>query len=253
MKIARYRHGNRIQYGRVEDQQLRTLAGDIFGEFEPTDDFVPLSEVKLLTPVSPSKVVCVGQNYRGHIQELGLPVPEKPVIFLKPPTCLIGDGDKIVFPESATRVDYEGELAIVIKKKMSHVSEDQVLDCVFGYSCFNDVTERDLVSKDPFMLTLSKSFDTFGAFGPCMVTDVDPDNLELKTYLNGRVMQQDNTKNCVFKVKTVLSFISRHMTLLPGDVVITGTPKGVAPMSIDDVVEVEIDGIGKLCNQVVAA
>jgi 2-keto-4-pentenoate hydratase/2-oxohepta-3-ene-1,7-dioic acid hydratase in catechol pathway len=151
------------------------------------------------------------------------------------------------------RVDYEGELAIIIKEKMTHVSEDQALNFVLGYSCFNDVTERVMASKDPFLLTLSKSFDTLGPFGPFMATGVDPDNLELKTYLNGRIMQQDNTKNCVFNAKKSLSFISRYITLFPGDVVITGTPKGIAPMEINDVVEVEIDGIGKLSNQLLAA
>jgi 2-keto-4-pentenoate hydratase/2-oxohepta-3-ene-1,7-dioic acid hydratase in catechol pathway len=253
MKIARYRHANQVHFGLVEDQQLRVVDGDIFGEFKPTENLIPISEVSLLTPVSPSKIVCVGQNYREHIQELGLPVPKEPVIFLKPPSCLIGNLEKIIFPAHATRVDYEGELAIVIKDKMTRISEDQALKYVLGYSCFNDVTERALVSKDPFLLTVSKSFDTFGPFGPFMVTDVDPDNLELKTYLNGRIMQQDNTKNCVFNAKMLLSFISRHITLLPGDVVITGTPKGIAPMKIGDVVEVEIDGIGKLSNPLAAA
>jgi 2-keto-4-pentenoate hydratase/2-oxohepta-3-ene-1,7-dioic acid hydratase in catechol pathway len=253
MKIARYRHENKICHGLVEDQQLRAVTGDIFGEFKPGDMLVSISEVTLLTPVSPSKIVCVGQNYRGHIQELGLPVPKEPIIFLKPPSCLIGSGEKIVFPPSAVRVDYEGELAIVIKEKMTRVSEDQALKYVLGYSCFNDVTERALAGKDPFLLTLAKSFDTFGAFGPYIVTDADPDNLELKTYLNGRIMQQDNTKNCVFSARMILSFISRHITLLPGDVVITGTPKGIAPMKIGDVVEVEIDGIGLLSNQLTAA
>lgn len=253
MKIARFRHDNRINFGLVEDQHLRIIAGDIFGEFKPTDDLVEISDVTLLTPVNPSKVVCVGQNYREHIQELGLPVPKEPVIFLKPPSCLIASGDRIVYPASATRVDYEGELAIVVKSRMTRVAEDQVLNYVFGYSCFNDVTERTLASKDPFLLTLSKGFDTFGPFGPYLVTGVDPDNLELKTYLNDRIMQQDNTKNCVFNARKILSFISRHFTLFPGDVVITGTPKGIAPMAVGDVVEVEIEGFGRLSNQLAAA
>jgi len=253
MKIARYRYEDRIQFGIVEDIMLRVLDGDILGEFKETDNLIPISEVKILTPVSPTKIICVGQNYRGHIQELGVPIPKEPVIFLKPPSCLISSGEKIVFPATATRVDYEGELAIVIKKSMNHISEDQTLKHILGYSCFNDVTERDLVGKDPFLLTIAKSFDTFGPFGPYMVTDLDPDNLELRTYLNGQLMQQDNTKNCVFSVSKILSFISRHITLYPGDVVITGTPKGIAPMKPGDVVEVEIEGIGKLSNRVVGA
>lgn len=253
MKIARFRHENRIDFGLVEDQHLRVISGDIFGEFKPTDELIAISEVKLLTPVSPSKIVCVGQNYREHILELGVPVPKQPVVFLKPPSCLIGDGEKIIFPPSATRVDFEGELAIVIKEKMAYVAEDQTLNYVLGYSCFNDVTERAMASKDPLLLTLSKSFDTFGAFGPCIATEADPDNLELTTYLNGRIMQQDNTRNCVFGARKILSFISRYITLLPGDVVITGTPKGIASMNIGDLVEVQIGGIGKLSNQVAAA
>jgi len=253
MKIARFKHENRIHFGQVEESQIRVIAGDIFGEHQPTDITVAISEVTLLTPVSPSKIVCVGQNYREHIKELGAPVPQEPLVFLKPPSCLIADGEKIVFPPGASRVDYEGELAIVIKEDMSHVAEDQVFKYVLGYSCFNDVTERALASKDPFLLTLSKSFDTFGCFGPFIATDADPDNLELKTYLNGSIVQQDNTKNCVFSAAKILSFISRHITLIPGDVVITGTPKGISPMKIGDVVEVEIEGIGKLSNQMTAA
>jgi 2-keto-4-pentenoate hydratase/2-oxohepta-3-ene-1,7-dioic acid hydratase in catechol pathway len=253
MKIARYSHKDRIQFGRVEDQMLRMLKGDIFGECQETNTLVPISEVTILTPTVPTKIVCVGQNYRGHIQELGVPIPKEPVIFLKPPSCLISNGEAIVYPAFANRVDYEGELAVVIKEKMTRVSEDQVLTHVLGFSCFNDITERDMAGRDPFLLTLAKSFDTFGAFGPYVVTGLDPNHLELKTYLNGQLRQQDNTKNCVFSVSRILSFITRHITLYPGDVVITGTPKGIAPMKSGDVVEVAIEGIGKLTNPVVGA
>lgn len=253
MKIARYRHEDRIQFGKVEDRMLRMLEGDIFGEFNETKTLVPISEVTILTPTVPTKIVCVGQNYRGHIQELGVPIPKEPVIFLKPPSCLISNGEAIVYPVFANRVDYEGELAVIIKEKMTRVSEDQALTHVLGFSCFNDITEREMAGRDPFLLTLAKSFDTFGAFGPYVVTDLDPNHLELKTYLNGRLMQQDNTQNCVFSVSRILSFITRHITLYPGDVVITGTPKGIAPMKSGDVVEVTIEGIGNLKNPVVGA
>jgi 2-keto-4-pentenoate hydratase/2-oxohepta-3-ene-1,7-dioic acid hydratase in catechol pathway len=253
MKIARYSHNNRIQFGKVEDQMVRMLEGDIFGEYHETNTLVPISEVTILTPTIPTKIVCVGQNYRGHIQELGVPIPKEPVIFLKPPSCLISTGESIIYPVFANRVDYEGELAVVIKKKMARISEDQVLTNVLGFSCFNDITEREMAGRDPFLLTLAKGFDTFGAFGPYIVTDLDPDNMELKTYLNGQLMQQDNTKNCVFSVSKILSFITRHITLYPGDVVITGTPKGIAPMKPGDVVEVTIEGIGKLTNPVSGA
>jgi len=253
MKIARYSHNNRIQFGKVEDQMLRMLEGDIFGEYTETDTLTPISEVTILPPTVPTNVVCVGLNYLEHIQELGVPIPKEPIIFLKPPSCLIGNGESIVYPTFANRVDYEGELAVVIKKKMARISEDQALAYVLGYSCFNDITEREMAGRDPFLLTLAKSFDTFGAFGPYIVTDLDPNNMELKTYLNGQLMQQDNTKNCVFNVGRVLSFITRHITLYPGDVVITGTPKGIAPMKPGDVVEVTIEEIGKLTNPVVGA
>jgi 2-keto-4-pentenoate hydratase/2-oxohepta-3-ene-1,7-dioic acid hydratase in catechol pathway len=253
MKIARYIYKNQIHHGIVDGDSLRVLAGSALEDLTPGKDRVAMDEVRLLPPVSPSKIVCVGQNYPEHILELGVPVPKEPVVFLKPPSCLIAHGESIVYPPMARRVDYEGELAIVVKEKMSHVSRDQALRCVLGYSCFNDVTERELAGKNPLLLTLAKSFDTFGPFGPYVVTDLDPDKLELKTYLNGRLMQHDNTANCVFDVRTILSFISRHITLYPGDVVITGTPKGVAPIKPGDQVEVEIEGIGRLSNDVVSA
>jgi 2-keto-4-pentenoate hydratase/2-oxohepta-3-ene-1,7-dioic acid hydratase in catechol pathway len=253
MKIARFRHKGSIKFGRVEDQLLCILEGDIFGEWKETDQRVAISDVQLLTPVWPSKIVCVGLNYREHIQELGVPIPTEPLIFLKPPSCLIGTGEKIIYPAGANRVDYEGELAVIIKEKMTRVSQDRVLNHVLGYSCFNDVTERDMTRKDPSLLTLAKGFDTFGSFGPYLATGLNPAMLELKTYLNGQLVQHDNTRNCVFSAKEILSFISRHMTLYPGDVVITGTPKGVRAMKPGDVVEVEIDGIGKLLNSVAAA
>jgi 2-keto-4-pentenoate hydratase/2-oxohepta-3-ene-1,7-dioic acid hydratase in catechol pathway len=253
MRIARYRHKNQIHHGIVEEDSLRVLESNGLTDLTPSSHRVAMAEVTLLPPASPSKIVCVGQNYREHILELGVPVPKEPVIFLKPPSCLIAHGESIVYPPMARRVDYEGELAIVVKEKMSHVSRDEALRCVLGYSCFNDVTERELAAKNPFLLTLAKSFDTFGPFGPYIVTDLDPDNLELKTYLNGRLMQHDSTTNCVFDARTVLSFISRYITLYPGDVVITGTPKGVAPIKPGDQVEVEIEGIGRLSNDVVSA
>jgi len=253
MKLARFIHKKQICHGIVDDDNFRVLKSNSFENLTPTTHRVAMTEVRLLPPVSPSKIVCVGQNYRGHIAELGVPVPKEPIIFLKPPSCLIAHGEPIVYPALARRVDYEGELAIVIKEKMSQVSRDDVLHRVLGYSCFNDVTERELAGRNPFLLTLAKSFDTFGPFGPYVVTELDPDNLELKTYLNGRLMQHDNTANCVFDVRTVLSFISRYITLYPGDVVITGTPKGVAPIKPGDQVVVEIEGIGRLSNDVVSA
>jgi 2-keto-4-pentenoate hydratase/2-oxohepta-3-ene-1,7-dioic acid hydratase in catechol pathway len=177
-----------------------------------------------------------------------VPVPKEPIIFLKPPSCLIGHEHPIIYPQAAKRVDFEGELALVIKHRMKNVNEIDTLNYVLGYSCFNDVTERNMVGNNPHLLSLSKGFDTFGPFGPYIVTDLDPNHLMLKTYLNGELKQQDNTKNCVFSIQQVLSYISRYMTLLPGDIVSTGTPRGIAPMKPGDTVEVEIENIGSLRN-----
>ncbi len=253
MKLVRFEYKGKVLYGVVRGQEISGMDGSIFDKYEENEKRYPLSDVKLLPPVMPSKIVCIGQNYLEHIKEIGGTPPKVPLYFLKPPSSLIGPDDHIVYPKMATRVDYEGELAIVIKTKMKDVVNQDVKNYVLGYSCFNDVTERDLVAKDPLNLTLSKGFDTFGAFGPCIETDVDPDHLELKTYLNGRLMQEDNSGNCLFTLQVLLEYLSQCLTLYPGDIVTTGTPKGVSPMKPGDLVEVEIEGIGRLSNKVVAA
>jgi 2-keto-4-pentenoate hydratase/2-oxohepta-3-ene-1,7-dioic acid hydratase in catechol pathway len=253
MKYARFEHEGNELYGIVKQEEILGVDGSIFDKYEETGVRYPISAVKLLPPVVPTKIVCIGQNYLEHIKEIGATPPEKPLYFLKPPSSLIGPEGDIIYPRNADRVDYEGELAVVIKKKMKDVPELETKKYVLGYSCFNDVTERALVGKDPFNLTIAKSFDTFSAFGPYIVTDIDPDNVQLKTYLNGELKQDDNTKNCVFNVKYLLHYLSECLTLCPGDIVITGTPKGIAPMNPGDLVEVEIEGIGKLSNRVKAA
>jgi 2-keto-4-pentenoate hydratase/2-oxohepta-3-ene-1,7-dioic acid hydratase in catechol pathway len=251
-KLARYEYNKKIYEGLVDADEIHVIKGS-FGEYyEVSGKKHRISEVRFLPPVIPTKVVCVGQNYLGHIEELGAPVPKEPIIFLKPPSCLIGHEHPITYARDAERIDYEGELAIVIKHRMKSVNESDTLNYVLGYSCFNDVTERNMVAKNPFLLSLSKGFDSFGPFGPWIVTDLDPNQLMLKTYLNGEIKQQDNTKNCVFSVQQVLSFISKYMTLFPGDIVITGTPRGIAPMKSGDTVEVEIENIGTLRNMVQA-
>jgi 2-keto-4-pentenoate hydratase/2-oxohepta-3-ene-1,7-dioic acid hydratase in catechol pathway len=234
----------------VEADEVQVVGGSLWDRFEVTAEKYAISDVSFLPPVLPSKIVCVGQNYRGHIEELRVPVPQEPVIFLKPPSCLIGHEDPIIYPRGAKRVDYEGELAIVIKHKMRNVNETDTLDHVLGYCCFNDVTERNMVESSPFLLSLSKGIDTFGPCGPYIVTDLDPNHLILETFLNGELKQQDNTQNCVFSIQRVLSYISRYITLLPGDIVTTGTPKGIAPMQPGDTVEVTIEGIGCLRNSI---
>ncbi len=248
VKLARYEYNKKIYEGLLDAEEIHVIKGSFWNHYEVSGKKHSISEVSFLPPVIPTKIVCVGQNYLGHIEELGVPVPKEPVIFLKPPSCLIGHEHAIIYARNAERIDYEGELAIVIKHRMKSVNESDTLNYVLGYSCFNDVTERNMVAKNPFLLSLSKGFDSFGPFGPYIVTDLDPNHLMLKTYLNGELKQQDNTKNCVFSVQQVLSFISKYMTLFPGDIVITGTPRGIAPMKSGDTVEVEIEGIGTLRN-----
>jgi 2-keto-4-pentenoate hydratase/2-oxohepta-3-ene-1,7-dioic acid hydratase in catechol pathway len=249
-RLVKFEYDNKIYEGLEDAEEIHVIKGSFWNHYEVSDKKHRISDVRFLPPAVPSKIVCVGQNYLGHIEELGAPVPRQPLIFLKPPSCLIGHEHPIIYPPIAGRIDYEGELAIVIKQRMKNVAETDTLNYVLGYSCFNDVTERNMAAKDPFLLNLAKGFDSFGALGPWIVTDLDPNHLELKTYLNGELKQQDNTQNCVFSIQRVLSFISQYMTLLPGDVVITGTPRGIAPMKPGDTVEVQIESIGTLRNTV---
>ncbi len=205
---------------------------------------------KLLAPCVPSKVMCVGLNYRDHIEEMKHEdVPEDPVIFMKPATAVIGPAEEIVRPEKAQRVDYEGELAVVIGKKMRNVAAGDALSYVFGYTCLNDVTERILQKKDG-QWTRGKGFDTFCPIGPWIETSVDPSALDIESRLNGSVGQKSNTSLLITNVPKLLAFISSFTTLLPGDVVATGTPAGVGPMVSGDNIEIEIAGIGVLPNPV---
>ncbi|AGK60697.1 2-keto-4-pentenoate hydratase/2-oxohepta-3-ene-1,7-dioic acid hydratase (catechol pathway) [Archaeoglobus sulfaticallidus PM70-1] len=208
---------------------------------------IPIKAVRFLPPVKPSKLICVGVNYRDHAEEFGKDVPDEPIIFMKPDTAVIGDGDAIILPNMSERVDYEGELAVVLAKKCKNVSYDDAKDYILGYTCFNDVTARDLQMKDG-QWTRGKSFDTFAPLGPYVVSNLDPRNLEIKTYLNGRVVQASNTSNMVFDAFRLLEFVSSIMTLKRGDVIATGTPSGVGPLRDGDVVEVHIEGIGVLRN-----
>ena len=248
VKFARFEYDKKIYEGVVDAEEIHVIKGSFWNHYEVSDKKHSISEVSFLPPVTPTKIVCVGQNYPGHIEELGAPMPKVPLIFLKPSSCLIGHEHPIIYPRDAERIDYEGELAIVIKHRLKRVDETDALNYVLGYSCFNDVTARNIVAKDRFLVTLAKGFDSFGPFGPYIVTDLDPNHLMLKTYLNGELKQQDNTENFVFSAQRVLSFISKYMTLFPGDIVITGTPRGIAPMKPGDTVEVEIEGIGTLRN-----
>jgi len=249
MRIVRFEADSKASYGILDGDTVRRIRGDIFSSYEVTTQRFSFEEVKLLAPCMPSKIVAVGLNYASHIEEMAEASRKDPVLFLKPSTAVIGPKDYIVYPEMSQRVDYEGELAVVIGRRCKDVEEDQVYDYIFGYTCFNDVTARDLQSIDG-QWTRAKSFDTFAPIGPWIARGIDPHYLDLEVRVNGEVKQNSNTSFLLHNVEELVSFISKVMTLLPGDVIATGTPSGISPMKPGDVVEVEIEGIGVLENYV---
>ena len=256
MRICRFTHEKyRLpRYGLIEHDRLRVLKGD--NPFErPTqteDEAIPLAESRLLAPVVPSKVVCVGRNYREHAAELGNPMPSEPLLFLKAPSAIIATGDAIELPPESRQVEHEGELAVVIGRRARRLGpSDDPLAYVFGYTCLNDVTARDLQRKD-VQFTRGKSFDTFCPVGPLINTDINALDVEVTTRVNGIVRQQASTALMAFPVPLLIRYISQVMTLLPGDLIATGTPAGVSALSPGDIVEVEIAGIGTLSNKVVS-
>ena len=250
MKIYRYKHRNKTYWGVLKEDILFQIKGSVFRNIEVRKDGIPISEVILLPPVKPSKIVAVGVNYKDHAMERGRPLPKEPLIFLKPPSAVVGPNDIIIYPKMTKRVDYEGELALIIKKKARLLGDnDNVEDYILGYTCFNDVTARDLQEKDG-QFTRAKSFDTFAAVGPCIATDVDPLRMRLKTFVNGKLRQSSNIRNLIFSIPFLVRFISRIMTLNPGDIITTGTPAGIGPMFPGDRVDVQIEGIGTLSNTV---
>jgi 2-keto-4-pentenoate hydratase/2-oxohepta-3-ene-1,7-dioic acid hydratase in catechol pathway len=211
-----------------------------------------LEEVQLLAPTRPGKMLCVGLNYRDHAEEMGKPIPDEPVLFLKPTTALLGPGQPIVYPRMVGRVDYEAELAIVIRRRCRSVSVEEADACILGYTCFNDVTARDLQTTDG-QWTRAKGFDTFGVVGPWIETDVgDPNHLAVTCRVGGEVQQRSSTDQLAFNCQALVSWCSRIMTLEPGDVIATGTPSGIGPLEPGDTVEVEVENVGVLSNPVVA-
>mgnify|MGYP001587123074 CR=1 FL=1 len=253
MKIVRFKDGGKIRYGVLEGNHVVEYAGTPFGTFKRGRKKYPLKQVVLLAPVLPSKVVAFGLTYRDHITEakrMGIPVSDEPVIFLKPSTAVIGPGDPIVCPAISERVDYEGGLAIVIKKRCKQVSPERAREYILGYTALNDVTARDLQQRD-VQWTRGKSFDSFCPVGPCIATDVNPNNLQIETYLNGECKQKSNTNQFIVTAERMVSLVSQIMALLPGDVIATGTPPGVGPMRPGDTVEVKIEGIGSLKNPII--
>ena len=213
------------------------------------DDGIWLLKESEYIEFKPTKIVCVGLNYKAHAKELNMNIPEEPLLFLKPTSSIILDKEFIVYPKSSTRVDYEGELAVVISKTSKKLSYKDAKDAVLGFSIANDVTARDLQKKD-IQFTRSKSFDSFCPIGPVITKDIDPFNISIKTYLNGELKQSGHTSDMIFDVYEIISFVSHIMTLYPHDIIITGTPPGVGPMNIGDTVKIEIEGIGTLTNTV---
>ena len=250
MKIVRFAVNNKVKYGILSGGSVQAIEDKPYRYLKLSDCYYRLSEVKLLSPCTPSKIVALGLNYRSHAEEVNASLPNAPLIFLKPSTAVIGPEDKIVYPASSARVDYEGELGVVIKKPVWRVSIDDALDYVLGYTCFNDITARDLQYQNK-QWTRAKSFDTFAAVGPCIETNLDPGNATLETYLNGKLKQRANTSDLIFTVPELINFISHVMSLLPGDIIATGTPSGIGPMYPDDTVEIKIEPIGTLRNYVV--
>ncbi len=249
MKIARYLHKGHIRFGLLEDGLLRELERTPFTGIKETGRTCCLEEVELLPPVFPQKIIAVGLNYRDHAEELGMPLPEEPVLFMKPPSALLAHGGVIIYPAMSRRVDYEAELALICGKECRDVAPREAESCILGYTCGNDVTARDLQARDG-QWTRAKSFDTFCPLGPFIETEADPLELTVELRLNGEVRQSSPASNMIFSPAELISFASRIMTLYPGDVIMTGTPSGVGEMRPGDVVEVVIEGIGTLRNTV---
>jgi len=249
--FVRFLLDGRWRFGTLAAGRVLPLRGSIFGPWEEQPPSLPLSSLRLGPPCRPSKIVAVGVNYRGHAREMGHSLPSEPKLFLKPPSAVIGPGEAIRYPVMADRVDYEAELGVVMGRRARGVPREKALDFVLGYTCFNDVTARDLQKKDG-QWTRAKAFDTFAPMGPAIVTGLDPSSLLVESRLNGKKRQSASTADLVFDVPELVQFISSVMTLLPGDVIATGTPAGIGPMVPGDVVEIAIDGVGRLRNEVVS-
>lgn len=258
MKIARIEHAGGTAHAAVEDGAFRLIEGDIFGEYRITKETVAGDDARLLAPTDPPQIVAIGRNYREHAAEENVPVPDEPLIFLKASNAVNNPGDAILLPRMAPdEVDYEAELVVVIGKAAKHVPEDRADEHILGYTCGNDVSARDCQLRIDSQWARGKSFDTFAPLGPWIETDLDPTCARIRLQLNGRVMQDGNSADMVFPVRYLVSYLSRCMTLLPGSVIMTGTPSGVGmarkpPVFLrdGDTVTVEIEGIGQLTNPV---
>lgn len=249
MKIVRFAYEGAEQWGLLEDDKVLTLPDGPFGEIVPSRDALPLQAVTLLAPVKPGKLVCVGLNYVLHARESGLALPDEPMLFMCSPQAIIGPGEAIVLDSTDKRIEFEAELAIVIGKRARNVPAAESASVVLGYTCANDISNRDLQLKDK-QFTRAKSFDTYKPMGPWIETELNPDAQSIRLLQNGAVRQDSTTADMIFPVSFIIEFVSSIMTLEPGDVIITGTPSGVGPMKSGDRIKVEISGIGTLENTV---
>jgi 2-keto-4-pentenoate hydratase/2-oxohepta-3-ene-1,7-dioic acid hydratase in catechol pathway len=239
-----------VKYGYVTNEIIQVIQGDIFGSYAITDVEINLDQVTLLVPCLPTKVVGVGLNYADHAKEVGLVLPKTPALFLKSPSSVIGPNENVILPPESSKVEYEGELAVVIGKKAKNIKEENVEEYIFGYTCANDVTARDIQFSDAQWMR-GKSFDTFCPIGPGIVKHLDVMNSGIEFYLNGEKKQCSNTNQLIFPIFYLISYISHQMTLYPGDIILTGTPKGTEPLKNGDIMEVKVKGIGVLENSVI--
>ncbi len=244
MKLVRFLHKNVVCSGALEGEAILPEGA------KDASENIPLQDVKLLAPVKPSKVVLVGLNYLDHAKELGMEIPEEPIIFIKPPTTVIGPGEDIIYPASSSRVDYEAELAVVIKDEIRNIKQAEAEEHILGYTCLNDVTARDLQKKD-VQWARAKSFDTFSPVGPWIETELDPADIAVRSFLNDELRQDSRTSEFIFSISYLIEFISGVMTMYPGDIISTGTPHNVGPMNPGDKITIEIEGIGLLTNSIV--
>ena len=249
MKYIRFEKSGVVHQGILKGDIIYLVKGNFFDTLVEINSQLNVKDVKIVAPVSPTKIIAVGLNYIDHAKELNLPLPEEPLIFLKPPSSIIGPYETIYYPQQAKRVDYEAELAIVIRKKAYNVSGENARDYIFGYTCLNDVTARDIQRKDG-QWTRAKSFDTFCPIGPYVETEIDVSSLKIELLVNKKLKQLSNTSKMIFDCDKLVEFISGVMTLEPGDVIATGTPRGVGPLKIGDEVEVRIEKLGSLINPV---
>jgi 2-keto-4-pentenoate hydratase/2-oxohepta-3-ene-1,7-dioic acid hydratase in catechol pathway len=250
LRLYRINYNGTPRHAAERDGRWRLVDGDIFGRFQEGQEITP-NGAQVLAPVSPSKLVCVGLNYKDHAAETNRSLPEEPMLFLKPSTCVIGSGDPIQVPMWAGRIDHEAELGLVVGKPTFKIKARHASDHILGLTCVNDVTARDLQSKD-VQFTRAKGFDSFGPIGPCIAVGLDGADLQVRAYVNGAIRQDSRTRELVFTIPELVEFISSVMTLMPGDIIATGTPSGIGPIRPGDSVTVQVEGVGALTNPVVA-